>query len=97
MRFLVVRAVEGQVIGRGKILNDVTQQSEAEQVKKSLLAIVSHELRTPLTAIKGYATSLLETDVELDASTQRDFLQRIVEEEDRMAELFTTLLDMSHL
>src|SRR5579859_1243543 len=97
MRLFLVRDMAGQVIGRGKIFNDVTQQSEAEQVKKSLLAIVSHELRTPLTAIKGYATSLLETDVELDATTQRDFLQRIVEEEDRMAELVTSLLEMSQL
>jgi signal transduction histidine kinase len=92
-----VRDQANQLIGRGKIFNDVTQQSEAEQVKKNLLAIVSHELRTPLTAIKGYATSLLETDVELDATTQRDFLQRIVEEEDRMAELVTSLLEMSQL
>lgn len=97
MRLFQVRDMAGRVIGRGKIFNDVTQQSEAEQVKKNLLAIVSHELRTPLTAIKGYATSLLETDVELDASTQRDFLQRIVEEEDRMAELVTSLLEMSQL
>ena len=97
MRLFTVRDMAGQVIGRGKIFNDVTQQSEAEQVKKNLLAIVSHELRTPLTAIKGYATSLLETDVELDGGTQRDFLQRIVEEEDRMAELVTSLLEMSQL
>lgn len=97
MRLFQVRDMAGQIIGRGKIFNDVTQQSEAEQVKKNLLAIVSHELRTPLTAIKGYATSLLETDIELDASTQRDFLQRIVEEEDRMAELVTSLLVMSQL
>ena len=97
MRLFQVRDLANQLIGRGKIFNDVTQQSEAEQVKKNLLAIVSHELRTPLTAIKGYATSLLETDVELDATTQHDFLQRIVEEEDRMAELVTSLLEMSQL
>ena len=97
MRLFQVRDMAGQVIGRGKIFNDVTQQSGAEQVKKNLLAIVSHELRTPLTAIKGYATSLLETDIELDATTQRDFVQRIVEEEDRMAELVTSLLEMSQL
>jgi len=97
MRLFQVRDMANQLIGRGKIFNDVTQQSEAEQVKKNLLAIVSHELRTPLTAIKGYATSLLETDVELDATTQRDFLQRIVEEEDHMAELVTSLLEMSQL
>ena len=97
MRLFQVRDMTGQVIGRGKIYNDVTRQNEAEQIKKNLLAIASHELRTPLTAIKGYATSLLETDIELDAFTQRDFLQRIVQEEDRMAELVTSLLEMSQL
>lgn len=97
MRLFQVYDMANQLIGRGKIFNDVTQQNEAEKVKKNLLAIVSHELRTPLTAIKGYATSLLETDVELDATTQRDFLQHIVEEEDRMAELVTSLLEMSQL
>lgn len=97
MRLFQVRDLAGQLIGRGKIFNDVTRQNEAEQVKKNLLAIVSHELRTPLTAIKGYATSLLETDVELDDALQKDFLQRIVAEGDRMAELVTSLLEMSQL
>ncbi|HLI88900.1 MAG TPA: ATP-binding protein [Ktedonobacteraceae bacterium] len=97
MRLFHVRDLAGQLIGRGKIFNDVTQQNEAEQVKKNLLAIVSHELRTPLTAIKGYATSLLETDVELDAALQRHFLQNIVAEGDRMADLVTSLLAMSQL
>lgn len=97
MRLFQVRDQEGQLIGRGRIFRDVTQQNEAEQIKQNLLAVVSHELRTPLTAIKGYATSLLETDVELDESLQQHFLQRIVEEGDRMAELVTSLLEMSQL
>ena len=97
MQLFDVRDQAGQLIGRGKIFNDVTMHNEAEQVKKNLLAIVSHELRTPLTAIKGYATSLLETDVELDSALQERFLRRIVEEGDRMAELVTNLLEMSQL
>src|SRR5260370_15184333 len=97
MRLFQVRDMAEQVIGRGKIIHDVTRQNEAEQIKKHLLGIVSHELRTPLTARKGYATSLLATDIELDQTTQKDFLQRIVAEEDRMAELVTSLLEMSQL
>lgn len=97
VRLFQVRDRAGQLIGRGKIFRDVTQQNEAEQIKKNLLAIVSHELRTPLTSIKGYATSLLETDVELDDTLQEHFLRRIVEEGDHMAELVTSLLEMSQL
>jgi len=78
-------------------LFEVARQKEAEQVKKNLLAIVSHELRTPLTAIKGYATSLLETDVTLDSAVQQRFLQGIVKEGDRMADLVTNLLEMAQL
>ncbi len=97
MRLFQVRDQAGQLIGRGKIFRDVTRQNEAEQIKKNLLAIVSHELRTPLTTIKGYATSMLETDVELDDASKQHFLRRIVEEGDRMAELVTSLLEMSQL
>ena len=97
MRHFEVRDREGQLIGRGKIFNDITRQNEAERVKKHLLAIVSHELRTPLTVIKGYATNLLATDVKWDAAMQERFLGRIVEEGDRMADLVTNLLEMSQL
>ena len=97
LRLFQVLDQAGQLVGRGKIFRDVTQQNEAEQIKQNLLAIVSHELRTPLTTIKGYATSLLETDVELDDALQEDFLQHIVEESDRMADLVTNLLEMSQL
>lgn len=97
MHLFQVQDEAGQLIGRGKIFNDVTKQNEGEQVKKNLLAIVSHELRTPLTAIKGYATSLLETDIEMDQSMQERFIRRIVEEGDRMADLVTDLLEMSQL
>lgn len=97
LRLFQVLDQTGQLVGRGKIFRDVTQQNEAEQIKQNLLAIVSHELRTPLTSIKGYATSLLATDVELDDVLQEDFLRHIVEESDRMADLVTTLLEMSQL
>lgn len=97
LRLFQVLDQAGQLVGRGKIFRDVTQQNEAEQIKQNLLAIVSHELRTPLTTIKGYATSLLATDVELDDALQEDFLRHIVEESDRMADLVTNLLEMSQL
>jgi K+-sensing histidine kinase KdpD len=97
MRLFRVRDAQGQVIGRGKIFHDVTKHNEAERVKKNLLAIVSHELRTPLTAIKGYATSLLATDVEIEHTVQERFLRSIVEEDDRMADLVTNLLEMSQV
>src|SRR5262249_20517452 len=42
----------------------------SQELQRSFLSRLSHELRTPLTAIRGYATSLLQTDVTWDAASQ---------------------------
>ncbi|HEX2914964.1 MAG TPA: ATP-binding protein [Chloroflexia bacterium] len=97
LRVFNVRDRNGQLIGRGKIYQDVTSQNEVERVKTNLLAVVSHELRTPLTAIKGYASGLLEQDVEWDEASRAYCLQQIVEEADRLAEMVTSLLEMSQV
>jgi two-component system sensor histidine kinase KdpD len=66
-------------------------------MKLQLLSTVSHELRTPLASIKGYTTSLLREDITWDQKTQRDFLEIIDAEGDRLAELISNLLDMSRI
>ena len=69
----------------------------SEQLKTELLSTVSHELRTPLTAIKGFATTLLRPNVKWRKEEQRDFLQNIDQETDRLTHLISNLLDMSRL
>jgi two-component system sensor histidine kinase KdpD len=61
------------------------------------LGMVSHELRTPLTAIKGFATTLLAEDVTWDPDSQRDFIETISRESDKLTELIDHLLDLSRL
>lgn len=85
------------LIGRGWIVQDITQRHEVDRMKSNLIATVSHELRTPLAAIKGYATTLLADDVEWDAASQREFLTTISEETDRLNNLVHDLLDMSKI
>lgn len=71
------------------------QAEEADQLKTQFLAMISHELRTPLTSIKGFLSTLLATDVELDLPTQRDFIATADQEADNLTELISQLLDMS--
>ncbi len=97
MRVFDVTDPEGTLIGRGRILRDITQRHEIDRMKSSLISTVSHELRTPLAAIKGYATTLLADDVEWDAASQREFLDIISLETDRLSDLVTDLLDMSRI
>jgi K+-sensing histidine kinase KdpD len=70
---------------------------ELERLKTEVLSSVSHELRAPLAAIKGFASSLLQSDVRWDAKTQRGFIQIIDQEADRLTQMVTDLLDMSRI
>ncbi len=81
----------------GALWRDVTRSQALEQMRNQLLATVSHELRTPLASIKGFATTLLRQDVRWDEATQREFLQIIEEESNRLEELIDNLLDMSQV
>jgi len=69
----------------------------ANKMKLQFLSMVSHELRTPLTSIKGYATTLLATDINWDAETEHHFITVIDEEADKLIELIEQLLDVSRL
>lgn len=92
-----VREEDGSVVGKVKVLRDVTRERELDRAKSALLSAVSHELRTPLAGIKGYVSSLLAEDVEWDDETRREFLRIISQEADRLHRLVSNLLDMSRL
>ena len=70
---------------------------ERDVRRAELLADVCHELRTPLAAIKGFASALLEQDVSFDEATQREFIQTIDTESDRLNILIEQLLAKSRL
>ncbi len=65
-----------------------------EQLKNEFIASVSHELRTPLTAIKGWAVTLNDQQVE-DLLLVRDGLNIIEKESDRLTAMVEELLDFS--
>ena len=92
--FVVLPSGEERVIG---LVTDLSYQKAAEEFRDSLVSIVSHEFRTPLHHIKGFTTSLLRTDVNWDMDTQKEFLEGIDQEADRLAILVSNLLDLSRL
>ena len=70
---------------------------ELDTMRTELLANVSHELRTPLAAIKGFASSLLQKDIQFDEETRQSFIQTIDSESDRLAHMIEGLLLMSKI
>ncbi|MCC6174013.1 MAG: GAF domain-containing protein [Chloroflexi bacterium] len=73
------------------------EAQHAIRVRDEFLASASHELRTPLSHIKGFVSTLRQTDVEWDDETREDFLAEVEREADRLAKLIGDLLDMTRL
>ncbi len=73
------------------------RRRSAEQFRAELLSLASHELRAPLTSIRGYANTLVREYGKLGEATQREFLEGIATESERLSHLVSDLLDMSQI
>ncbi len=67
-----------------------------DELKDAFLSSVSHELRTPLTSIRSFSEILLQYDRE-NPETQKEFLQIINTESERLTRLINDLLDLSRI
>lgn len=97
VRSFPVHAGPDALLGWGMLLDDVTLERSSEKTRAEALALAAHELKTPLAVIKGSATTLLANSQRWDAATQREMLQLIDEQVDRLHELVKVLLDVWRL
>jgi two-component system sensor histidine kinase KdpD len=67
------------------------------RMPSALLASISHDLRTPLASILGSATALKIRRSSLDESSQRELIDIIEEEAERLDRFISGLLDMTRL
>jgi two-component system, OmpR family, sensor histidine kinase KdpD len=72
-------------------------RAEATESHRALLAAVGHDLRSPLTSIKAATASLLDPNLELGRTDQRELLATVDESADRLTALVDNLLDSSRL
>ena len=85
----------GKVLGTVLLAFDVTEQAEAERMRREFTANVSHELKTPLQSIIGSA-ELLENGL-VKPEDQPRFLNCIHQEADRLVALINDILRLSQL
>lgn len=78
------------------VLQDITKESKLEQMRRDFVANVSHELRTPISLIQGYAEAVID-QVGESPDQQKQFLQTIIEETERLKRLVEDLLELSRL
>ncbi|HEU5210895.1 MAG TPA: ATP-binding protein [Longimicrobiales bacterium] len=74
---------------------DLTELRRLEGVRREFVANVSHELKTPLTSIRGYIETLQSDDV--PAETQRQFLDVVQRNAERLHHIVEDLLDLSRV
>ena len=70
----------------------LTEERALDELKREFIATVSHELRTPLAAIYGSAQTLLREDIELDGLHQKQLLDVIAHESERLSRIADDIL-----
>src|SRR5207248_664769 len=74
----------------------VTDLQRADTVRREFVANVSHELRTPVASLKAMAETLANGALD-DAAAARSFVDRMLVETDRLAQLVEELLELARL
>ena len=75
---------------------DVTDLRRLEKMRRDFVSNVSHELKTPLTSIQAYADTLLNGGLE-DEVSSRMFVERIIEQSERLGLLIQDLLRLAKI
>ncbi len=89
--------LEGESIGVVTLLQDITKLKEIDEMKSEFISSVSHELRTPITSVI-MATELLEKEIPGKVNEkQKEMLQIILEDGNRLKNLINDILDLSRL
>jgi NtrC-family two-component system sensor histidine kinase KinB len=87
---------DNQPLGEVRVVHDVTQEREIDEMRDEFFSTISHDLRTPLASIQGFVRLLLDNQVP-DEETQREFLGLIGQQTERLAQMVNNLLDISRL
>jgi two-component system phosphate regulon sensor histidine kinase PhoR len=85
---------KGEIFGAAGVLQDVSDQMLAEQMREDFVANVSHEVRTPLTALKGYV-QIIKNAIGPEEKQISTYLEKVEQNSDRLTHLFSDILNLS--
>lgn len=78
------------------LIEDITEASKLEEMRKSFVANVTHELKTPLTSIKGFVETIKNNNITDKTKIDR-FMSIIDMETDRLKSLIDDILMLSEV
>jgi len=79
------------------VLQDVTELKELEKVKTDFVATISHEFKTPLTSIIMAASMLSEGALGELNDEQKEVINSLEEDGEKLSELVNELLELSRI
>lgn len=85
------------MVGRLFIFQDITELAKLDQLKSEFVNTVSHELRTPLTSIMGYLSLVLAEQVGKLQPQQKEFLEVVSRNTERLGNLINDVLDIQRI
>jgi signal transduction histidine kinase len=97
MTYSVVYTPEGKPINAVINVQDISKLREVENLRETFLSMLGHELQTPLSIIKGYTSTLAQSNDNWDTETLRNSLQVIEAESDRLSSIMNKLLLASRI
>jgi PAS domain S-box-containing protein len=86
-----------EVIGQVIVLRNITLFHELNQAKTNFIATVSHELKTPISSIKMSAHLLDDGRIGTLSSDQKELIQSIQDDADRLLKITGELLNMTQV
>lgn len=106
--FLLVSATVGTLISttlsqraraerREREVREARQEAETNRLRAALFSSVTHDLRTPLSSITASVTGLLAERAVFSPEDQRELLETIHHEADRLNRVVGNLLDLSRM
>ncbi|MCX6716852.1 MAG: PAS domain-containing protein [Candidatus Taylorbacteria bacterium] len=72
-------------------------KKEIDNIKSEFISVASHQLKTPLTGIKWMTNLLLNKKIERSKEKQKEYIQNIYYNNERMIKLVNNLLDISNI
>jgi signal transduction histidine kinase len=93
----VVKDREGKINAIVVLLKNITEFKQLEKIRTDFIATISHEFKTPLTSIMMGIGLLLDKNVGGINEKQKNLLDTIKEEVEKLTDLVTNLLKLSKI
>lgn len=87
----------GEFVGGVELFMDISERKRLERERKNILSMFAHDMKSPVTTSVGFIARILMEKAGAITEKQRDYLQTVEAEMDKVLHLISDFLDFSRL